>query len=54
MTSLTGAEVLMIANAGSRMCRSNAEFVAMVFPAVTFTHALAPNETPLIIERRYS
>jgi len=26
----------------------------MVFPAVTFTHAIAPDETPLIIERRYS
>ena len=44
----------MIVNAGSRMCRSNAAFVTIMFPAVTFTHALAPNETPLIIERRYS
>ena len=50
-SSLTGAEVFIIANADTTMTRPNADLLAEVFPGVPVQGTVGPNETLLSIEK---
>ena len=50
-SSLTGAEVFIIANADTVQSRPNSELLSEAFPDVPLTKELSPNETLLSIEK---